>query len=127
MENLQVREVPIQLPIEVHAYYEFDESERGREYEMRLVIAPDQGGQESTSPAFPLMTNQSRHRVTLRGFRVPAFGGFHVFAEIRPRDEARQEVWRRSAFGWPLVVTEVRRVPASEKPEAIDASEPSST
>lgn len=67
MENLQVREVPIQLPIEVHAYYEFDESERGREYEMRLVIAPDQGGQESTSPAFPLMTNQSRHRVTLRG------------------------------------------------------------
>lgn len=118
-ENLQISKAPAPLPLEAHAYYEFAEDERGRDYELRLVLAPLGAGEEWQTQVFPVMTHGARHRVTLRGFVAPGFGDFRLFAEIRPRDGGDEGRWQRSHFGWPIAITQLEQAATpAVQPEA---------
>lgn len=103
-EELQVENIPARLPLELHVYYEFNETERGRDFEIRIVITGE-GDAISRSAPFTVVSHHARHRVRFQGFEVPAFGQLWLFSEIRPRHADSENLWERSRFGWPLVVS----------------------
>lgn len=109
VEEVQTNTAPVDLPLEVHAYYQFDEAERGREHELRVaLISTDDGGIWHSRPV-PIVSQHRRHRVRLQGLHFPAFGLFAVFSEVRAREGERETKWERSLFAWPILVRELPR------------------
>ena len=105
VEQVQAASVPSDVPLEFHLHYEFDEAERGRDYEVRALILERGSRQRWESGPVPIKSPTPRFRLSIHGFRLPAFGTFDVFAEVR---EARLDgEWERSPFSWPLEITKL--------------------
>ncbi len=105
VEQLQIQQAPVDLPLEIHVYYEFDEPELGVPHEMRLELVDVNGNLAWHSPWIALTSPSRRHRLALAGIQIPNLGYFHLFATIRtigqPADDAQRSPW-----GWPLEVTQ---------------------
>src|SRR5438445_11950941 len=115
VEMVTVTELlPTILPLEVHAYYEFPESERGREYELRIVMVSEERGSEQVSDSLMVVSHHPRHRVRIQGVPVAWPGRRSVFSEIRPRGSELTS-WERSAHRWPLEVSWTGAAPAGWK------------
>lgn len=101
IEQLRIRSLPANVALQVHAYYEFDQEERGRSFELRIVVSD--GAEDSwTAPTYTFAPQQSRHRLRLQGLRIPAAGRLRVRAEVRAA--GTDLAWERSSCSWPLHV-----------------------
>lgn len=106
VEELQIEQLPTDVPLEVHAYFEFDEAERNQEFELRVVTLHRDTEQRAASDAFPFMTPALRHRVRLRGLRFTSVGMCSVLVvELRGRNREPEAEWQDCALRWPLSVT----------------------
>lgn len=103
IEQIEVRQVPLDLPLDVHLHYEFTETERGRPFQIRIVLIDQTGAVITTSKPTDVTSPSPRQRIVLTGLRVPAPGHFLVYSEIRAADGVA-DGWERSAFGWPVDV-----------------------
>lgn len=104
IEQLQIAQVPIEVPLNVHLYYEFEERERGEPYEVRLRIEAEDGRVLTHSNPVELTSNARRHRLVLPGLHLAAAGNLRVRCEIRRRGGAPAAEWVVSLFGWPIGV-----------------------
>lgn len=100
VEQVQVSEVPAELPLEVHTYWAFEPADLNVEHEFRIVfIGPD--GVESLSETLPLTSSVARFRMIGQGVRAPAFGACAVTVVWRRGGGAD---WTRAPIRWPLIV-----------------------
>lgn len=107
IEQLQVAQLPIDVPLDVHLYYEFTERERGEPHEVRLRIEAEGGRVVTHSEPIELLSNTPRHRLVLPNLHVARAGELHVRTEVRRRGVEPPAEWSLSPFGWPISV-EVR-------------------
>ena len=100
VEQLQVREAPSVLPLEVHVYWEFEPAELNEEFEMRLVLIRD-GRDLSTSAPIPFHSATPRFRIRLAGFEAREPGSFHLKVDWQRPGSSN---WNRMAISWPIQV-----------------------
>ncbi len=96
---LPALEPGLQLPLELHAYWEADPADLGRDYECRFVFL--KGEEVSGQPSPPIRFRQESPRVRARalGLPVPAAGPHRLGVEWRP---AGSERWTRETTRWPI-------------------------
>jgi hypothetical protein len=102
VEQMQVPRAGVMVGNEVHAYYEFEEAERGRPYEVRIRIDDENGVTLSASAPLAVTSATPRHRILIPNLNIPRDGLLRVYAEIRAA--GAMEPWQRSPWGWPLSV-----------------------
>lgn len=115
VEAVQLPVVPTTLPLEMHVYYEFEEAEVGRPYQVRVELVDQRGISRWQSPWTPVTSLSRRHRVVLAGLGIPDAGYFHLFAAMRPDGEPVDDA-QRSSFGWPFEVTRAEAPPGGQRP-----------
>lgn len=103
IEQIQVPRAGVMVGMEVHAYYEFTEAERGRPYEVRIRIDDENGRMLSTSATIAVTSTTVRHRILLPGLNIPRDGILRVHSEIRAVGGGEQP-WVGSPWGWPVSV-----------------------
>src|SRR5436309_3092871 len=100
-------EKPVELQLEVHAFWLFPENEYGVEFESRIVFSSEnQTVPESKAWAFKAQTQRLRQR--LRGVTIRSAGPAVLSLEWRRKGE---EVWNSTEVGWPLLVQSVAALP----------------
>jgi hypothetical protein len=102
IEQLQVVQFPAALPLEVHVYYEFDETELGQPHEVRIELFDEQAARVWHSPWITMTSPSRRHRMVLSGIQFPSPALFHVHAVHRIVGAAVDDSIRSS--GWPIEV-----------------------
>ena len=117
IEQLQTAPLPGHIPLETHVYVEFDEVERGRPHELRILIEDAQGAVSWTSRRASFTPVGARHRLVSQGVFLPGAGYFHLAAEIRPAGDEAQP-WTRSPTAWPLEVSLAESAEAPPAPPA---------
>lgn len=103
-EQLQLPQVPAQVNLETHVYWEFTPPEYNEDFDMRLVLVLGDGNRVGSQP-FELRSATRRFRMRLTGLRLEATGECFLTTEWRRRGE---EAWTRCDVAWPLVVEELR-------------------
>lgn len=104
IEQVQLREFPFVAPFEVHVYYEFDEVDLGRPYEVRLELFDQQAARVWHSAWIGMTSPSRRHRMVLGGIRIPNAAYFHLHSVHRVAGAAVDDSVRSS--GWPLEVSQ---------------------
>ena len=102
VEQLQIAHFPFDLPLEVHVYYEFEETELGQPHEVRLELFNEQANRVWHSPWVTMTSPSRRHRMVLGGIHIPNPAFFHLHAVHRVAGGAVDDSIRSS--GWPLEV-----------------------
>jgi hypothetical protein len=98
------------VALQVHAYFEAEENEVGRTFEMRaLWLAADGAVTYSPNPNAPVTMEARRMRVRTQNLAMPpAFGAYKLQLEWR-RDAT--DTWTREPAAWPFTVTRVATIP----------------
>jgi len=100
-------EKPVELPLEVHAFWLFSENEYGVEFESRIVFA----WENQTVPQTKVWTFRAqtpRLRQRLQGVTIRSVGPAVLSLEWRRKGE---EAWNSTEVGWPLLVQSVATLP----------------
>lgn len=102
IEHTQLRtsDVPGFLPFQVHHYWEFEESERGQDYQFRTVVIRPSKDRWESEP-YDSRSRAPRNRLRATGIRVLGAGIHLVTAESRATGT---EDWSPAGLAWPLQV-----------------------
>ncbi|MEN9580292.1 MAG: hypothetical protein RJA70_3301 [Pseudomonadota bacterium] len=95
------------VPLEIHAYWQLEPEEVGRDFWLRFVMLATSGLETSSNP--------HRHRVVSPRFRTrsvglpypPVIGGYSLRADWKFDDE---EEWQRAAAAWPVRIHVVEQI-----------------
>jgi hypothetical protein len=104
IEQVQVSQMPADVNLETHVYWEFAPDEYNQGFDMRLVLVRA-NGERAGSQSLELSSGTRRHRMRLSGLRLDALGECLLTVEWRERGE---QEWNRSDVAWPLTVEELR-------------------
>jgi hypothetical protein len=89
----------MQLPLELHAYWEAGPADIGAEFECRFVFLREQEVSGQPSPPIRFRPDSPRVRARALGLPVPAAGPHRLGVEWR---RAGEERWTREATLWPI-------------------------
>ena len=97
------------LPMEIHAYFQLDQSELNQRLEVRFALVADTG-LEALTEAYPHKSATLRYRTRTMGLPVPPVpGNYQVRVDYRV---VGNEQWQRDAAAWPLLVALAEARPA---------------
>jgi hypothetical protein len=97
------------LPMEIHAYFQFDPSELNQRLEMRFALVAS-SGLEALTDVHAHKSATVRYRTRTIGMPVPPIAGsYQVRIDWRV---AGSEHWSRDPMSWPVVVAMAEARPA---------------
>lgn len=89
------------LPLEMHAYLSFEAFELNQKFELRFVLAGD-NGLETPTNVFSHRSTTARYRTRTFGLPAPPGpGSYELRVEFRGNSDAP---WQRDPMSWPLIV-----------------------
>ncbi|HVU03777.1 MAG TPA: hypothetical protein VHE30_18590 [Polyangiaceae bacterium] len=96
------------VPLEVHAYFDLDAEEVGRDFEIRFVLVAATG-LETPTDAFGHRSVTPRYRTRTFGLPFPPVAGqYQLRVDVRLRGE---ETFRRGTLAWPIAIVEATAAP----------------
>jgi hypothetical protein len=97
------------LPLEVHAYFQFDSSELNQRFEMRFALVAS-SGLETLTDAHAHKSPTQRYRTRTMGLPVPPIAdAYQLRVDVRA---VGSEQWSRDPLAWPLIVAQAEPRPA---------------
>lgn len=97
------------MPLEVHAYYHFNSSEQGFNFDVRYVLVSLATGLETPSDTFNYRSSTPRFRTRTMGLPLPpVLGSYELRVDWRV---AGSNHWSREPIIWPLSLVEVAPEP----------------
>lgn len=101
IENIQARDLPITIPLEIHVFWYFAPDEIGKSFETRLILSINAIEREPSEPiSFSSLTPYTHLR--LREITLDHIGEYHLHIEWRL---AGSGDWRREQVFWPFTVS----------------------
>jgi len=101
IDNIQTRDLPIIIPLEIHVFWYFADEELRKNFEARIVVSINKTQIEpSKSISFNSSTPYAHLR--LREVALDQVGEYHVHIEWR-RDSSGG--WTREDVFWPFTVS----------------------
>jgi len=97
------------LPLEIHAYFQLDQSELNQRFEMRFALVAS-SGLETLTDAHAHKSPTLRYRTRTMGLPVPPIAdSYQLCIDLRA---VGTEQWTRDALSWPLIVARAEARPA---------------
>jgi len=97
------------LPIEIHAYFQLDQSELNQKLEVRFALVAS-SGLETLTDAYPHKSSTLRYRTRTMGMPVPPIAdSYQLRVDTRV---VGSEHWTRDPMTWPLLVALAEARPA---------------
>ena len=97
------------LPLEIHAYFQLDQSELNQRFEMRFALVASTG-LETLTDAHAHKSPTLRYRTRTMGLPVPPIAdSYQLRIDMRP---VGTEQWSRDPLSWPLIVAQAEARPA---------------
>ena len=101
IDDIQTRNLPITIPLEIHVFWYFTEEELGKKFEARISISINKVQIEQSKPIIFNSSTPYTH-LRLRGVALDHVGEYRVHIEWR-RDGSRD--WTREDIFWPFTVS----------------------
>ena len=101
IDNIQTRDLPITIPLEIHVFWYFAPEELGKNFEARISISINT---MQIEPSKPISFNASTPytHLRLREVALDHVGEYHVHIEWR---RAGYKDWTREDIFWPFTVS----------------------
>ena len=97
------------LPLEIHAYFQLDQSELNQRFEMRFALVASTG-LETLTDAHAHKSPTLRYRTRTMGLPVPPIAdSYQLRVDWRA---VGTEQWSRDPLSWPLIVAQAEARPA---------------
>ena len=91
------------VPLEIHAYWQFDGAEKGKEFEMRIVMRSKTSGLETPGEPIPHRALATRLRTRLQGLPFPPVAGeYELCIDWRFEGDG---AWHRETLRWPINIS----------------------
>jgi hypothetical protein len=102
IENIQARDLPITIPLEIHVFWYFAPDEIGENFEVRIGMSINMIQRDPSEPiSFSSSTPYTHLR--LRDVTLDRIGEYHIYIEWR---HVESKAWIREQVFWPFTVSQ---------------------